>query len=300
MSFLDIFKKKSKKEEENVKVNNIPDVSINDDSSDTVVQTIEPITTDNVITTNEIIQTEEATDENVKPSEEKKQYTKKTNQNVRPQPPNTVYNTVSKIRKEDFSRKDLRKISNIIRDKFKKQFGEETEPEKVTQTEGNNTYEVFCYPEVMRKEIARIVVWFFNIKETRATKHQRLIKTETLSKLKKTASPDYEMELVKFNMAEEERRKNEKIKKAQELKEQKFKGKKPFNNKFASNNNNRTNYNPANKPFNKRKFNPNEAGQKQDGTTTTFKRRDNNLRPRTNFNKTQTQNNNTTNINEKK
>lgn len=195
----------------------------------------------------------------------------KTARIQKPQLPNTVYNAVLKVKKNNFSRKDLRKISNIILQKFKKQ-NADAEPEKITQREGDKSFEVFCYPESMRKEIFRIVGWFYSLKETKSTKHQRLLKTESLNKLKKIGSPDYETELVKFNMAEEERRKQEKKKKTQESK---FNQKKPQFNRDGKpkrsdssrrNNFSNRNNNSDTKTFTKRRFTsdrptPNKEGK---------------------------------------
>jgi signal recognition particle GTPase len=50
------------------------------------------------------------------------------------------------------------------------------------------------------------------MKTLRSAKHKRLLTVERLEKLKREGSPDYEMELVRFNIAEEERRKEAKTK----------------------------------------------------------------------------------------
>ncbi len=208
---------------------------------------------------------------------EKRQYDRRTPR--RPQIPNTVYNALVKIRQENFSRKDLRRISVIIKAKYQNAFGENLEPEKIMQKEGDATYEVYCYPEEMRKEMFKIINWFFKIKETTAVKHHNLLKTQTLAKLKKIGSPDYERELVKFNIEEDERRKQEKNKpKPQpQFQQRNNQQRRPstnrvttrssnFNRENADNkprynrNTNRTSNNGIDKPnFAKRRFTPNEA-----------------------------------------
>lgn len=132
-------------------------------------------------------------------------------------PPNTVYNGLVSVT-QDFSRKDLRKISNTIREKYyealQKRGLEIVNPETIEQEENGVKYQVYCYPEYMRKEIKKISIWFFNTKKERAEKHKRTVAKEQLERLKKENSPDYEMALVRYNMAEEERRKKEKEKQA--------------------------------------------------------------------------------------
>ena len=123
-------------------------------------------------------------------------------------PPNTVYNAL-KAKNIEFSRKDLRKIANAVLIKYHKKFGE-NESEKIEQIEDGKEYSVFCYPESMRREIKNIVSWFFNEKKTRMIKHDKQLKLERLEKLKREDSPDYFLELARFNIAAEEERKRKK------------------------------------------------------------------------------------------
>jgi hypothetical protein len=216
------------------------------------------------ISANTDIATKEVIDNAAQNQSESERYNKQSNKNPKPQLPNTIFNAVVRIKKEEFSRKDLRTISNIVKRKFDKQFAG-LEPDKILQQEENGkTYNVYCYPESMRKEIMRIANWFFKLKESKAIKHQRIIATETLSKLKKIGSPDYEKELVKFNITEEERRKQEKNNREKGKRQQQIsnypKRSMQINSKgeYKKYNNLGNNTDSKNKPrFNKRKFPPN-------------------------------------------
>jgi hypothetical protein len=220
-----IFKKKKNEEQ----INDVSPISKIDDAleSSSKLNNITEEVIENVIVTDN--------------SPQKEQYDKKTPKYTKM--PNTVYNAVVKIRKEDFSRKDLRKISVIIKAKYHKIYGTTDEPEKITQKEGNTTYEVYYYPETMRKEILKIVNWFYKIKENAATKHRNFQRSQTLAKLKKIGSPDYETQLVKFNMEEDERLKQEKNRSKPQFQQKN-------NQNWNSSYNNRNNVNRT-KTFNK-------------------------------------------------
>lgn len=155
-------------------------------------------------------------------------------------PPNTIYNAVRAFKKDvEFSRKDLRKISNAVKEKYVKINGD-VEPEKIEQTEGSKTFTVYCYPDSWRKEINNIVRWFYGVKLEREEKHQKLLALERLDKLKNLNSPDYETELVRFNIAEENKRKRkEKEQKAKDLKAKAYResrNRPQTNNRFQRNN----------------------------------------------------------------
>ncbi|MDR0927937.1 MAG: hypothetical protein LBO69_09290 [Ignavibacteria bacterium] len=191
-------------------------------------------------------------------------------------PPNTIYNALVESNIE-FSRKDLRKISNAVHEKFVKRYGEDKEPEKVQQKENETTYNVFVYPNEMRREIKNIVQWFFQVKDKRSEKHIRLLALEKLQKLKKLNSPEYEMLLVKFNIAEDERRKREKAeqlllkeKAAKKLqRQQQQTTKKPFNKNNYKSPNFKPKYNKDIKD-NKKPYVKRENGDKKvDGDKST-------------------------------
>ena len=251
MSILNIFKKRGIN-----KTNTKDKLVINDDTTALALKDIKDIDT-KIIVTNEI----DAKKNTIVESVDDTHHRPKTNQkemvnSSTTQLPNTIYNAVVRIRKNNFSRKDLRNISHIVLKKFKLQ-NPGTDLEKVPQQEGDKIFEVYSYPHSMRKTLLTTVQWYYTTKEARAGKHSRLTKTETLTKLKKINSPDYEMELVKFNMAEEERRKQEKIKKTQEVKQQKINSKNPRQSKNTNRGNYSTNNVKNNKPaatFTKRKF----------------------------------------------
>jgi hypothetical protein len=167
-------------------------------------------------------------------------------------PPNTIYNALQR-KKMEFSRKDLRKVANAVLMKYYKH-SEGKEPEKIEQIEDGKTYSVYCYPESMRKEINNIISWFFNEKKMRVSKHEKQLKLERLDKLKRTDSPDYFLELARYNIAAEDERKRKK-EKEKEMKEKanqnlnskakfhkkNFNKNKPIKGKFDSKNPNNSN-----------------------------------------------------------
>lgn len=87
--------------------------------------------------------------------------------------PNTVYNFLKRFahKKIEFSKKDLRKISNSINAKYNKSFKDKYPLHKVLQLEGDKVYIVYVYPRAMTKEMNNICTWFYRIKEKRVKKH---------------------------------------------------------------------------------------------------------------------------------
>ncbi len=128
-------------------------------------------------------------------------------ENAKAEMPNTVYNCLIQS-KMKFSKKDLRKISNAINSHYKGKFGEEMEPEKVVQKENESIFTVYCYPEEMREEMGKIVVWFFQMKKSRAKKHSKLMLETQLEKLKKESPEKYEIEIERLKKEAEDKKRN--------------------------------------------------------------------------------------------
>ncbi len=88
--------------------------------------------------------------------------------------PATVYQRLT-LKKDTFSRKDIRKIANWINAIWRKEH--EEEPPKVEQTEGDRTFMVFSYPDEMVEIMDTIVEKYFKNKDYVARKHQEYLET---------------------------------------------------------------------------------------------------------------------------
>lgn len=98
--------------------------------------------------------------------------------------PNTVYNFLKRFayKKIEFSKKDLRKISNSINARYNESFKDKAPLHKVLQLEGDKVYIVYVYPKIMIKEMNNICTWFYRVKERRVQKHnEQAGKTENES-----------------------------------------------------------------------------------------------------------------------
>lgn len=138
--------------------------------------------------------------------------------------PATVYERVC-LYKEEFSRKDLRKIANWINSLFR--IDNPEDPPKIEQIEGDKTFKVFCYPDEFISDMDRIVGYYFNKKERKAEKHLEYLedlknKAEGIETGEKENKPN---DNKKFNSTE--RKSN-----SSQSKGFKKNGKKPSGNKF--------------------------------------------------------------------
>lgn len=86
--------------------------------------------------------------------------------------PATVYQRLT-LKKDTFSRKDIRKIANWVNAIWRKEH--EEEPPKVEQTEGERTFMVFSYPDEMIETMDTIVDKYFKNKDYVARKHQEYL-----------------------------------------------------------------------------------------------------------------------------
>ncbi len=112
---------------------------------------------------------------------------------------NTIYNFLKYFKKSSqFSKKDLRKISNAIYMAFKRKNGENVALDRVLQLENERIYTVYVYPEDMKDEMRRIVIWFYNIKKLRENRHKKHLQEAKLEKLKKTDITAYKAELERI------------------------------------------------------------------------------------------------------
>lgn len=96
----------------------------------------------------------------------------------------TVYQRVC-LKKNEFSRKDLRRIANWINSIYKKDH--EEDPPKVEQQEGELTFMVFSYPDEMIPQMDMIVDKFFKNKTITAERHNDYL--VELAKCKETGKP---------------------------------------------------------------------------------------------------------------
>ncbi|MCX8054488.1 MAG: hypothetical protein N3A67_02330 [Ignavibacteria bacterium] len=88
--------------------------------------------------------------------------------------PATVYQRLC-LKKESFSRKDLRRIANWINSIYTKKFTEELP--KVEQREGDRLFMVYLYPDEMIPIMDNIIEKFYKQKEYIAKKHSNYLKS---------------------------------------------------------------------------------------------------------------------------
>lgn len=88
--------------------------------------------------------------------------------------PATVYQRLC-LKKESFSRKDLRRIANWINSIYNKKFTEELP--KVEQQEGDRLFMVYLYPDEMIPIMDNIIEKFYKQKEFTAKKHLNYLKS---------------------------------------------------------------------------------------------------------------------------
>ncbi len=88
--------------------------------------------------------------------------------------PATVYQRLC-LKKESFSRKDLRRIANWINSIYVKKFTAELP--KVEQQEGNRIFMVYLYPDEMIPIMDNIIDKFYRQKEFIAKKHSNYLKS---------------------------------------------------------------------------------------------------------------------------
>ncbi|MEJ5245084.1 MAG: hypothetical protein WHV28_05180 [Bacteroidota bacterium] len=88
--------------------------------------------------------------------------------------PATVYQRLC-LKKESFSRKDLRRIANWINSIYTKKFTEELP--KVEQQEGDRLFMVYLYPDEMIPIMDNIIEKFYKQKEFIAKKHSNYLKS---------------------------------------------------------------------------------------------------------------------------
>jgi len=88
--------------------------------------------------------------------------------------PATVYQRLC-LKKESFSRKDLRRIANWINSIYTKKFTEELP--KVEQQEGDRLFMVYLYPDEMIPIMDNIIDKFYKQKEFIAKKHSNYLKS---------------------------------------------------------------------------------------------------------------------------
>ncbi len=101
--------------------------------------------------------------------------------------PATVYQRLI-LKKDDFSRKDLRNIANWVNSVWHKDH--EEDPQKVEQMEGDRTFMVFEYPEDMIPIIDGIVEKFYKNKQKKYVKQVKLEENHKLRKEGKLPEPD--------------------------------------------------------------------------------------------------------------
>lgn len=88
--------------------------------------------------------------------------------------PATVYQRLC-LKKESFSRKDLRRIANWINSIYTKKFTEELP--KIEQQEGDRVFMVYLYPDEMIPIMDNIIDKFYRQKEFVAKKHSNYLKS---------------------------------------------------------------------------------------------------------------------------
>lgn len=88
--------------------------------------------------------------------------------------PATVYQRLC-LKKDSFSRKDLRRIANWINAIYRRKFTEELP--KVEQKEGDRTFMVYQYPDEMIPIMDKIIDRFYKNKELIAKKHQKYLES---------------------------------------------------------------------------------------------------------------------------
>lgn len=142
--------------------------------------------------------------------------------------PATVYERVC-LKKNDFSRKDLRRIANWINSIYKKD--NESDPPKVEQKEGEQTFLVYSYPDELIPVMDSVVDKFFKNKDHVADKHNQYL--DEMKKCKEEGKPIKPPQKVKplFGKGSERPAKfgqNKDFKKPFS-KDKKFGGDKPFN-----------------------------------------------------------------------